>query len=226
MDRVGDEDHRQILLLPQAQQIAVELVPRNFIQRAEGLIHQQQLWPGDQAAGDGDAHLHAAGEFARQDVGELAEPHQLKDFTHPGIALRPRHAGQIQRQPDVIAHAAPRHQGGFLEDERQRMLGLFPTVAPPQHQLAVAGLHQAGDHLQQGAFTAAGRAEQGNKLPLIDGQVDGQQRPGAVAVDFLRRQHLDGRGGSGGYKAGIAHHGQFRGGIHGITPASLTISRV
>ena len=170
--------------------------------------------------------MHAAGEFARQDVGELAQPHQLKDFTHPGITFRARHAGQIQRQPDVIAHAAPRHQGGFLEDERQRMLGLFPTVAPPQHQLAVAGLHQAGDHLQQRTFTAAGRTEQGNKLPLIDGQVDGQQRPGAVAVDFLRRQHLNGRRGGGGRKAGIAHHGQFRGGIHGITPASLTISRV
>ncbi len=74
VDRVGDEHYRQVLLLPETQQVAVEFVTRNFIQRAEGLIHQQQLWSGDRAAGDGDAHLHAAGEFARQDVGGLPRP--------------------------------------------------------------------------------------------------------------------------------------------------------
>ncbi|VFS63230.1 Uncharacterised protein [Raoultella planticola] len=61
MDRMGDEHHRQVLLLPETQEIAIELITRNFIQRAEGLIHQQQFGPRHQATGDGDAHLHAAG---------------------------------------------------------------------------------------------------------------------------------------------------------------------
>ena len=37
MDRMGDEHHRQVLLLPETQQIAIELIARNFIQLS--LIH-------------------------------------------------------------------------------------------------------------------------------------------------------------------------------------------
>ena len=226
MDRMGDEHHRQVLLLPETQQIAIELIARNFIQRAEGFIHQQQFWPRHQTTGDGDAHLHAAGEFARQDVGELAQPHQLKGFAHPGVGFCSWDAGKIQGQPDVAMDAAPGHQRGFLEDEREGKLGFFPAVATPQHQLTVAGFHQTGDHLQQGALPAAGGTEQGHKLALIDGQIDGQQRPGAVAVNFFRREYFDGRRRGRLGEATVAHDGEFRGGIHGMTPASLTISRV
>jgi hypothetical protein len=49
---------------------ALDEITRNKLDSDLLRIHQQQLWPGDQTAGDGDAHLHAAGEFARQDVGE------------------------------------------------------------------------------------------------------------------------------------------------------------
>ena len=43
VDRVRDEDHRQLLLAPQVQQVGVELVARDLVERAEGLVHQQQV---------------------------------------------------------------------------------------------------------------------------------------------------------------------------------------
>ncbi len=154
--------------LPETQQVAVEFVTRNFIQRAEGLIHQQQLWSGDRRGRWRRAF--ACRRSARQDVGELAEAHQLK--IHPGIALRPR-AGQIQRQPDVmrtLLHGIRVASGRRTTADA----GPFPTVAPPQHQLAVAGLHGPATIFSRVLLPQPDGPS--NKLPLIDGQVDGQQR--------------------------------------------------
>lgn len=116
----------RFLLLPETQQVTVEFVTRNFIQRRRAHPSAAALVRVTRPAGDGDAHLHHRREsFARQDVGELAEAHQLKNSL-TRCALRARHAGQIQRQPDVIAHAAPRHQGGFYGERTTADAGPFP----------------------------------------------------------------------------------------------------
>ncbi len=132
----------------------------------KGLIHQQQLWPGDQAAGDGDAHLHAAGEFARQDVGELPSPTSSRTSLTPGITFRARHAGQIQRQPDVIAHAAPRHQGGSGR-RTTADAGLSPGYRAATASACRRWLHQAGDHLPP-AYSSRSRTGRGRVINSPD----------------------------------------------------------
>jgi hypothetical protein len=46
------------------------------VERAEGLVHQQNLRPPHQRAGDGDALLHAAGELVGPGVGRGIQAHQ------------------------------------------------------------------------------------------------------------------------------------------------------
>ena len=40
---MGDEDDREPRCLPQRQQVGVEPVARELVERAEGLVHQQQV---------------------------------------------------------------------------------------------------------------------------------------------------------------------------------------
>jgi len=42
---------------------------------AKRLVHQQDLWVGDQRAAPARPHLHAAGQFARIGVGEFGKPY-------------------------------------------------------------------------------------------------------------------------------------------------------
>ncbi len=55
-----DEQHRRTGFLADAQEKIVHLQPRQFIQRAERLIHQQQFRLVDQRTAEGDTLLHAA----------------------------------------------------------------------------------------------------------------------------------------------------------------------
>ena len=45
---------------PKRRELAVEALARELVQRAERLVHQQEIGRGDEGAGDGGAHLHAA----------------------------------------------------------------------------------------------------------------------------------------------------------------------
>ena len=51
--------------LPQPQQIVVQRVPGDLVERGERLVEQQQVGFGDEGAGDRDAHPHAARQLAR-----------------------------------------------------------------------------------------------------------------------------------------------------------------
>ena len=62
---MGDEDHRALEHAPKRQQVVVEPEAGDLVERGERLVHQQQPRLGHQRARDRDAHLHAAGQFAR-----------------------------------------------------------------------------------------------------------------------------------------------------------------
>jgi len=75
------------------------------------------------------------------------------------------------------------------------------TLAPPA-QPPVRWGDQVGDHLQERRLPAARRSEQRDELPGPDGEVDRVERPGAVGVDLVGRQHLDDRRRVGGHGHG------------------------
>ena len=62
---MGDEDDGLAQVAPQREQIVVEPEARDLVERGERLVHQENVGIGDQRAGQRDAHLHAARQFAR-----------------------------------------------------------------------------------------------------------------------------------------------------------------
>jgi hypothetical protein len=193
-DAVRDEHHRALPRRPQLQQAAVEPVARDLVERAEGLVHQQQLRPRDEAACNAHAHLLAAARLARPDVLELLQAQRAQHLAHTRLALGPRHAGQIERQAHLGHHTRPGHPRGLLEHEAQGVTGAFHPLhrLAPQPQPAVGGLQQAGHHLEQRALAAAAGAEQRDEFALGHRQVHRQQGLGAVGMGLLGREHLDG----------------------------------
>ena len=71
--RMGDENDRRIEFAFERDEIVVKLDARDFVQRGERLVHQEDRRPRDESAGDRDAHLHAAGQFARIGLFEAGE---------------------------------------------------------------------------------------------------------------------------------------------------------
>ena len=114
---MGDEDDGDAGLAPEPQHVVIEFLPGNLVERGERLVHQQQLGPGHQRAGDRNPHLHAARELARISVGEIGQPNggQRRHDGRGGVALA--QAPQAKRQEDIAEHRLPGHQRRLLKDE-------------------------------------------------------------------------------------------------------------
>src|SRR6185312_15282367 len=63
VDVVGDEQNRLAVALPDAQQLRAHHLPDLRIERAEGLVHQQNLGLDAERTGDADALAHATREL-------------------------------------------------------------------------------------------------------------------------------------------------------------------
>ncbi len=182
-DAVRDEDDGPFLVQPQAQEILVELEAGDLVERREGLVEEEETWPGDERAGNRDAHLHAAGELARIGAGKAVEPDRgdrLGDARRGGAAGGP---GEAQRQIDVVGDGCPRHQRRLLEDEtygpRAGRAATRGTVGDPAR--AAARLGKAGDDAKQRALAATRGAEQADEGAAFDGKIDAVERDDAVA---------------------------------------------
>lgn len=153
MDRMGDEHHRQVLLLPETQQIAIELIARNFIQRAEGGSSISSSFGRVTRPRAMETRICMPPESSRgRTLANLPSPTSSRASLTRGVGFCSWDAGKIQGQPDVAMDAAPGHQRGFLEDEREGKLGFFPLSRRHSISLPSSGFHQTGDHLQQVLF--------------------------------------------------------------------------
>ena len=78
----------ELVVLSQPQHFLVEKVPGHFVQRAKGLIHEQDLRPGGQRPRDRNPHAHAAAQLARMKVGHVGKAHQLQQRSGGLMPLR------------------------------------------------------------------------------------------------------------------------------------------
>ena len=83
---VGDEQHRLAVGAPQIEQQIAHDLPRLRVERAERLVHQQDLRIADQHLRQPDALALAARQHVRIAVAEAAEP----DALEPIVRARPR----------------------------------------------------------------------------------------------------------------------------------------
>ncbi len=185
----------------QLLQLELHVLAQLHVERAQGLVEQQQCRLEHHAAGDRDALALAAGEL----LGALGRRRR------PGRRARawPRRARSRSRLPTprraspkatFSRHRHHREQRQLLEHHVDRApVGRDPGhAAAADGDLAAVGLDEAGDHAQQRGLAAAGGPEDREEAAARD--AEGQLMHGGVAAEALaQRAHLQVRrcGGAG-----------------------------
>ena len=108
---VGHEEHREAGLAPEPLELVVQHVAGHGVERAERLVHEQDVGLLRERARERDALAHAAGELVRALVAEGAEVHEVEELVGLGPALAPSATlRELQRELDVAARGEPREQ--------------------------------------------------------------------------------------------------------------------
>ncbi len=121
--------HRQLALHPQIDQVGAQRLRRQHVQRAERLVHQQQIRMHHQRPRQPDALAHAARQFLRIGVLEPAQADHVDRRPRPGLrARRGARRGppaRVRRFPAPSARGTARSSG---TPSPRRPSG--PTAAP------------------------------------------------------------------------------------------------
>ncbi len=196
---MGDEDQGgpRRSFGPEAVQVLDQPPAGDAVEGGEGLVEQQQVRPGDQGPGEGDAHRHAARKLARTSRQAVAQADGAQGLSGPTPRLFARDIGQLERQGDIGLDVGPGHQGGVLEDEAG------PAAARAPGHLSLRRRLKSGQQAQEGGLAGAGRPDEGEDFAGRDGQIDGpQRRPARVADDGAPQRRRDRRAGLSHGRAG------------------------
>ncbi|EFF45487.1 hypothetical protein XAUB_04150 [Xanthomonas citri pv. aurantifolii str. ICPB 11122] len=162
------------------------------VQRAGGLVAQQDLRPGGQRTRDAHPLLLPARELRRILVGVLLQSDPGQQFGHARIDLGTRCAGQFQREGDIAGHGARGQQVEVLENHAdaatqgaQALAVQRGNVLLADQQAAAAGLFQPVDQPDQGGFPRAGMADDAEYFAGADPQIERMQRHDLATVDGI-----------------------------------------
>ena len=167
----------------------------DLVERAERLVHEEEIGLGDERARDRHAHLHAARELARIARRERREPDELERRRDRAVRGGPVDPREVEGQPDVRGDPRPRHQRCLLEHHREMLRGLphrLEPLAPPAQPPRGRGVEAGGEAKERG-LAAARRPEQRHELVAADREVDRGERARAARVSLLDRGELDDR---------------------------------
>ena len=151
------------------------------IERAERLIHQENVGIERQRARDCGALFHAAGKLRRVAVLKSAQADHIDKRLRAPLALGARHALPLKAVENIGAHRFPR--------EQRKMLKHDTAVRPWRRDRFAFHGDAAGfdrkkpaDEIEQGGFAAAGGTEQRQEFarPHLQRNV-GQRQYGPAA---------------------------------------------
>ena len=165
-----DHDAGHAHLLDDADQLELGALAQFFVERAQGLVQQQQTRPLGQATRQRHPLLLAAGKLMRLAFGVGLELHQVQHASH---ALLDLGLGQVvtpQAKGHVVPHTQVGEQRVALEHHVDRpLVGRQPDDVPTlQHNLTRGRHLKARQHAQQGRLAAARRAQQRKNFTLLD----------------------------------------------------------
>ena len=179
---MGDEDDGLLQIAPQREQIVVEAEARDLVERCERLVHQEDIRIGDERARQRHPHLHAAGQFARKAVGEFGEPDARQRLLTRGSDSAAGTCASCKRQPHILAHAGPGHQGRLLEHEADALPRQHVALAMRELDAPRARRGKPRDDPQRRRLAAAGGTDQRDELALADGEIERPQRHDAIVI--------------------------------------------
>src|SRR3989454_2286711 len=171
---VSHVHHCDAHLAVDALELDLHLLPQFLVERSERLVQQEHVRVEDEAPGERDALLLAAGQLARMLIGEPAQPDKVEDLVHALRLLRARKRAHAQRKGDVALDRHVGKQGVVLEDDADVALVWLAArqILAAELDDAAAGLLEARDHHQRRRLPRAARAEQGEELALVDLEAD------------------------------------------------------
>jgi len=186
LEVVRDEQHGLLQILQEVEEVVLHRHLGLGIERAEGLVHQEDLGINGQDPGDLGSLGHAPGELVREGVGELHEADLIEEPFHDGLPLGVRDAPQLEAETHVVTDCAPRQKCGLLERVACRPAHVPHRFAPEEH-LSLVGLSQARHDIQQGGLPASRGADHGDELALGDLEGDIIKR---LEASLGRRERL------------------------------------
>ncbi|MNC43862.1 hypothetical protein D3C75_927450 [compost metagenome] len=187
---VGYKDYGALHFAPHGQQLLIQTLAGEFIQRGERFIHQQDFRFHRQRSGDGHPLLHSSAELPRIFVCEALQAYEIQQFQCFILTDGFLHAHQFQRQRYIMLHLPPVIKDRTLEHDTVLLgqTGFTRTFAG--YSDVPAGWCQKICHQsEQCSFAAAGRAEQRDELPFGDIQAHLMQRKHVGRVRLVT--HLD-----------------------------------
>ena len=161
---MGDEEDGLASARADALDVQRHLVAGQGIQRAEGLIHQEERGVVDQRPADGHPLFHAPRQLVGETFLEALEPHAGEQL-HGAVAVLPRiEPPHLDLQQHIVEGGAPGQQDRVLEDDAD---GHEPR----------ARAHEPRDQHGERALAASGGAHDGEELALLHVEGDAVQRP-------------------------------------------------
>jgi hypothetical protein len=112
---VGDEHDGLAVTLPDLEQFVLQALARQRVERAERLIHQQDLRPIGERAGERDALFHAPRQLLGIEAFERFQMHEFEQLARTRLRLALRQSLLQGTVHDVAEYGLPRKQGKFLE---------------------------------------------------------------------------------------------------------------
>src|SRR5437899_9239012 len=105
---VSDEDDRLARSIPQLEELILQEKSRLGVERAERLVHQDDLGVVHERADDVRALAHPPRQLVWIVILEAGEAHALDEGGRAGAPLAPRDATDLQRELHVLAQGPPR----------------------------------------------------------------------------------------------------------------------
>src|SRR2546426_3743136 len=160
---------------PQVHDLAPQVLGRQTVDRAEWLIHQEDLGGDGERPREADPLLHAARQLFRVSLLEPVEPHEV-DGAGDGVALGgAMHAARLEAHRHILRHGEPGEEREGLEYHRPGAEHAVEPLAAVQHR-PLTGARQPGEQPQQRTLAAPGRAYQRHDLLLAHRQGQIAQR--------------------------------------------------
>ena len=159
------------------------------VQRAGGLVGQEDVRVVDEGPGDGHPLHLPAGHLRRHLVQLVPQPHLFQRLHRPAAALLLGHARQGERQLHVGQHALVGNQVVALEHEADGVVAVGVPVpvlvvlggAAVDDEVAAGVAVQPADDVQRGGLAAAGGAQDRHELVFPELQIHPPQGVDGIA---------------------------------------------
>ncbi len=129
IDVMGDKQNRCAAVAPDIEQEILHLGPCLHVERRERFVHQQDLGPHRQGAGDGHALAHAAGQLIGPLVDRLGQADPRQHLARRAPAGLGAVAADREAEARILPYGEPGKQRGFLENQAALGRGIGDAIS-------------------------------------------------------------------------------------------------